>query len=70
MNEHDALIAYITEDLYAKEPLAATILSYLSKKDPTAHREILDAFDTYVKMQLDTKIQETIDNDRAATVVL
>ena len=42
MTDIEALKESVSEKLYAQEPLAQAILSYLNNSDPAAHQAILN----------------------------
>ena len=48
MTDIEALKESVSEKLYAQEPLAQAILSYLNNSDPAAHQAILNRFDEIV----------------------
>ena len=68
MEKLDALKEALREELFTREPLAASIALYLNRKDPGAYREILDTFDEFVDIRLEHRIKEAIENDEAGKV--
>lgn len=63
MTDIEALKESVSEKLYAQEPLAQAILSYLNNSDPTAHQAILNRFDEIVSARIDCLIQEALENE-------
>ena len=59
----EALKESVSEKLYAQEPLAQAILSYLNNSDPAAHQAILNRFDEIVSARIDCLIQEALENE-------
>ena len=59
MTDIEALKESVSEKLYAQEPLAQAILSYLNNSDPAAHQAILNRFDEIVSARIDCLIQKT-----------
>ena len=55
MTDIEALKESVSEKLYAQEPLAQAILSYLNNSDPAAHQAILN--------RIDCLIQEALENE-------
>ena len=63
MTDIEALKDAISDKLYAQEPLAQAILSYLNALNPVAHNEILDRFDKIISARIDSLIQDTLENE-------
>ena len=63
MTDIEALKESVSEKLYAQEPLAQAILSYLNNSDPAAHQAILNRFDEIVSARIDCLIQEALENE-------
>ena len=63
MTDIEALKESVSEKLYAQEPLAQAILSYLNNSDPPLHHEILNRFKVTKTEQLDCLIQEALENE-------
>lgn len=63
MTDIEALKESVSEKLYAQEPLAQAILSYLNNSDPAAHQAILNRFDEIVSAHIDCLIQEALENE-------
>ena len=63
MTDIEALKESVSDKLFAQEPLAWAIISYLNKSDPVAHREILDIFDKIISDRIDSLIKEAIENE-------
>jgi hypothetical protein len=63
MTDIQALKESIAAQLYAQEPLAHAILSYLSTSDPAAHDEILAQFDKVVSNRIDKLIIDALNKD-------
>ena len=61
MTDIEALKESVSEKLYAQEPLAQAILSYLNNSDPAAHQAILNRFDEIVSARIDCLIQEALE---------
>lgn len=65
MNQYEALKESISERLFEKEPLAASIMLYLNRTNPTAYKEILNIFDEWVSNRLDNMAQNVIDEGKS-----
>lgn len=63
MTDIEALKESVSEKLYAQEPLAQAIWSYLNNSDPAAHQAILNRFDEIVSARIDCLIQEALENE-------
>ena len=63
MTNIEALKESISEKLYAQEPLAQAILSYLNVSAPAAHQEILNRFDKIVSARIDQLINDALENE-------
>lgn len=63
MTNIEALKESVSEKLYAQEPLAQAILSYLNTSDPAAHRKILNRFDEIISARIDQLIDEALENE-------
>lgn len=63
MTNIEALKESVSEKLYAQEPLAQAILSYLNVSDPAAHREILNRFDKIISARIDCLIEDALENE-------
>lgn len=63
MTDIEALKESVSEKLYAQEPLAQAILSYLNNSDPATHQAILNRFDEIVSARIDCLIQEALENE-------
>lgn len=68
MDRLDALKEAIREKQFEKEPLAFSVLLYLNKSDPQAHKEILDIFDGFLNKRMDALIEETLENEASAKI--
>lgn len=66
MGKLDALKEAVSEKLFEQEPLAAAVMFYLDKRDPAAHREILELFDGLIGRKIESMIQEALENDKSA----
>lgn len=63
MTDIEALKEAVTEKLYAQEPLAQAILSYLNTSNPIAHQEILNRFDKIISARIDYLIEDALENE-------
>ena len=63
MTDIEALKESVSEKLYAQEPLAQAILSYLNNSDPAAHQAILNRFDEIKKPSKTKQILKNAGSD-------
>lgn len=63
MTDIEALKEAVSNELYAQEPLAQAILSYLNASNPAAHQEILNHFDKIVSARIDCLIKNALENE-------
>ena len=63
MTNIEALKESVSEKIYAQEPLAQAILSYLNASDPAAHQEILNRFDEIISARIDQLINDALENE-------
>lgn len=63
MTNIEALKESVSEKLYAQEPLAQAILSYLNASDPAAHQKILIRFDEIISARIDQLINNALENE-------
>lgn len=68
MNDIEAIKEALAEEAFEKEPLAKAIMLYLNALDPSAHSQIVDAFDKIISAAVDRKIEATLEDQDAPEV--
>ena len=68
MTDMEALKEAVSDKLFAQEPLAMAIMSYLNASDPAAHRRILDIFDKIVSAHIDRLVTDALENEASIEV--